>query len=92
MAPPALPFGSVYRVRHDIIDQFGKLTLRRAGQLHHLGVGHEHARKPVLILTDENTVTITDTTGEILGNYLIEPNKNYWRNQTKEPGRWPSSS
>ena len=59
---------------------------------HHLGVGHDHARKPVLILTDETSVTITDhTTSEILGNYLIEPEKNYWRNQTKEPGRWPGS-
>jgi transposase InsO family protein len=91
--PAGQPLSAHYRVRHDIIDQFGKLTLRRAGTLHHLGVGHDHARKPALILIDETTVTITDnTTGEILGTYLIDPNKNYWRNQTKEPGRWPSSS
>jgi hypothetical protein len=38
------------------------------------------------------TVHTDNTTGEILGNYLIEPDKNYWRNQTKEPGRWPGSS
>src|SRR5665213_3388956 len=92
-SPAGKPLSAHYRVRHDIIDQFGKLTLRRAGQLHHLGVGRQHARKTVLILTDETTVTITDhTTGEILGNYLIQPDKNYWRNQTKEPGRWPGSS
>jgi hypothetical protein len=23
--------------------------------------------------------------------HLIEPNKTYWRNQNKQPGRWPSS-
>lgn len=92
-SPTSRPLSAHYRVRHDIIDQFGKLTLRRAGQLHHLGVGHDHARKAVLILTDETTVTITDhTTGEILGTYLIQPDRNYWRNQTKEPGRWPSPS
>jgi transposase InsO family protein len=91
--PTGHPLSAHYRIRHDVVDQFGKLTLRHAGQLHHLGVGRDHARKPVLILTDETTVTITEnTTGEILGNYLIEPNKNYWRNQTKEPGRWPGSS
>jgi transposase InsO family protein len=92
-SPTGKPLSAHYRVRHDIVDQFGKLTLRRAGKLHHLGVGHEHARKTVLILTDETTVTITDqNTGEILGSYLIQPDKNYWRNQTKEPGRWPGSS
>jgi transposase InsO family protein len=82
-----------YRVRNDQVDQFGKLTLRRAGQLHHLGVGRAHAHKPVLILVTDNDVTISDqTTGEIIGTYLIEPTKNYWRNQTKEPGRWPGSN
>jgi transposase InsO family protein len=90
--PAGHPLSTHYRVRHDIVDQFGKLTLRHASQLHHLGVGRDHARKPVLILTDETSVTITEnTTGEILGSYLIEPDKNYWRNQTKEPGRWPGS-
>jgi hypothetical protein len=91
--PTGHPLSAHYRVRHDVVDQLGKLTLRHAGQLHHLGVGRDHARKPVLILTDETTVTITEnTSGEILGSYLIEPDKNYWRNQTKEPGRWPGSS
>jgi transposase InsO family protein len=82
--------GAHYRVRTDIVDQFGKLTLRRAGRLHHLGVGREHARQTVLILIDQKDVTVTNqTTGEVLGTYQIEPNNNYWRNQNKEPGRWP---
>lgn len=90
--PAGQPLSAHYRVRHDIVDQFGKLTLRRAGTLHHLGVGRDHARKPVLILTDETTVTITDdTTAEILGTYDIDPDHNYWPNKTKEPGRRPGS-
>ena len=61
-------------------------------QLGRLGVGRHHAHKNVLILIDEHQATVTDhTTGEILGTYNIEPNKNYWRNQTKKPGRWPGS-
>jgi transposase InsO family protein len=91
--PDSKPLNVHYRVRRDIIDQFGKLTLRRAGQLHHLGVGHDHARKPVLILTDDTQATVTDQlTGEILGAYDINPERNYWPNKTKEPGRWPGSS
>jgi transposase InsO family protein len=90
--PDSKPLTVHYRVRRDIIDQFGKLTLRRAGTLHHLGVGRDHARQPVLILTDEAQATVTDqTTGEILGIYDIDPNRNYWANKTKEPGRWPGS-
>jgi transposase InsO family protein len=90
--PDTKPLSAHYRVRRDIIDQFGKLTLRRAGTLHHLGVGHDHARKPVLILTDATQATVTDQhTGEILGIYDIDPNRNYWANKTKEPGRWPGS-
>lgn len=90
--PAGRPLDAHYRVRHDTIDQFGKLTLRRAGQLHHLGVGRNHARREVLILVDEHEVTITDrVTGEILGIYDINPNHNYWANKTKKPGRWPSN-
>ena len=82
-----------YRVRFDTVDRFGKLTLRRAGKLHHLGVGHDHAGQPVLILVDQTTATVTHlNTGEVLGEYGIDPDNNYWRNQTKGPGRWPSPS
>jgi transposase InsO family protein len=91
--PDSKPLGVHYRIRRDIVDQFGKLTLRRAGKLHHLGVGHDHARKAVLILTDQHTATVTDqNTSEILGSYDINPDRNYWANKTKEPGRWPGSS
>lgn len=68
------------------------MSLRRAGRMHHLGVGAAHARKRVLALADDHQVLITDlTTGEVLSVHLIEPNKTYWRNQNKEPGRWPGS-
>ena len=91
--PTGQPLSAHYRIRHDTIDQFGKLTLRRAGQLHHLGVGRNHARRDVLILIDKHEATVTDkTTGEILGAYDINPTRNYWPNKTKKPGRWPSFS
>ncbi len=31
-----------YQVLHDSVDQFGKLSLRRVGKMHHLGVGIEN--------------------------------------------------
>ncbi len=68
------------------------MSLRRAGRMHHLGVGSTHARKRVLALADAHQVSVIDlATGEILSTHHIDPNKTYWRNQNKEPGRWPSS-
>jgi transposase InsO family protein len=95
--PKAAPAGARaqahYRLRYDRLDTKGRMTLRRAGRMHHLGAGIANARKRVLALADDHQVLITDlSTGEILSIHLIEPNKSYWRNQNKEPGRWPSSS
>jgi hypothetical protein len=58
-----------------------------------LGIGAaQHARKPVLTLADDPHITVIELeTGEVLSTHQIEPNKTYWRNQNKKPGRWPSS-
>jgi hypothetical protein len=67
------------------------MTLRRAGRMHHLGVGTTHARKRVLALADEHHITVIELeTGEVLSTHLIDPNRAYWRNRNREPGRWPS--
>ncbi len=93
--PKALPAGGReghYRLRYDTVDTDGHMSLRRAGRMHHLGIGTAHRGKRVLAFIDENTVTITHLdTGEIISEHLIDPTRGYWRNQQREPGRWPSS-
>ena len=59
--------------------------------MHHLGIGTTHAGTRVLALGDDRITVIASTTGEVLSTHLIDPNKTYWRNQNKEPGRWPGS-
>lgn len=67
-------------------------TLRRAGRLYHLKVGAAHARRRVLAIVDEQEVTIVALdTGQILSTHSIEPDKGYWRNTRRDPGRWPGS-
>ena len=84
---------SHYRLRYDRLDPKGKMTIRRAGRMHHLGIGTAHARKRVLAFADDHHITVADlATGEVLSRHLIEPAKTYWRNQDKEPGRWPGSN
>ena len=71
-----------YRVRFDTVDKFGKLTLRRAGTVHHLGIGIKNARTPVMILVDETDVTVTHVhTGEVISTHVIDDNHNYWPKQ-----------
>jgi transposase InsO family protein len=94
--PKAHPTGQTthhFRIRHDTVDQFGKLTLRHGSRLHHLGIGITHAHTPVLILVAAHTVTvITKTNHHVLSSHHIDPDRNYWRNQQKDPGRWPGRS
>jgi hypothetical protein len=45
-----------------------------------------------MIFAAEHDATIAHhTTGEVIGTYTIDPTRNYWRNNQKEPGRWPGS-
>ena len=91
-APTSTRAQQHYRLRYDCLDTKGKMSLRRAGRMHHLHAGTTNARKRVLAIADDHHVLITDlTTGEVLSTHLIEPNKTYWRNQNKQPGRRPSS-
>ena len=94
--PKATPAGpgraAHYRLRYDLTDRNGALTLRRAGRLHHLKIGAAHARTRILAIADDDKVTVIALdTGEILSTHLIEPTKGYWRNQLRNPGRWPGS-
>ena len=79
-------------MRYDRLDTKGKMSLRRAGRMHHLGIGAAHHGKRVLAITDETTVTVIDlATGEILSTHTIDPTRTYWPNTQREPGRWPGS-
>ena len=81
-----------YRLRYDILDTLGKMSFRRAGRMHHLGIGAAHAGKRVLAIADNTTVTVIELhTGEVLATNIIEPDKTYWRNTQKAPGRWPET-
>ena len=92
--PKALPsqgrLPDRYRLRYDRVDTDGHVSIRRAGRMHHLGIGRTHTRKRILAITDETTVTVIHLdTGEILSEHQIDSTRGYWRNQLQPPGRWP---
>jgi hypothetical protein len=58
--------------------------------MHHLGVGASNAHRRVLAIADQTTITVIDLhIGEVLSTHAIDPDRSYWRNQQKRPGRWP---
>jgi transposase InsO family protein len=87
--PARAPHG-YYRLRYDHVDAGGKVSIRHAGRMHHLGIGTAHRGKEVLATTDTASVTVIELrTGEILSTHDIDPARAYWRNKQRSPGRWP---
>jgi len=85
-APAGAKQGDHWRRRVDRVDRFGKLTLRHAGRLRHIGIGRAYAGKHVLMLIHDTDVTISDTTtGEIIRELTIDPTRDYQARQRKTP-------
>lgn len=81
-----------YRLRYDTVDAHGKISFRRGGRMHHLGIGARHTRQHVLAIADDTTVTVIQAnTGEVLSTHHIDPAASYWRNTQRAPGRWPEA-
>jgi transposase InsO family protein len=93
--PKATPTGSAQaepqaRVRRDVVDSDGKLTLRHAGRLHHIGVGRTHARTPILMLINGLHIRIIHaTTGEIVRELILNPAVDYQPRGVRKPRKNP---
>jgi transposase InsO family protein len=88
-SPAATPNG-YYRLRHDHVDAGGKVSIRHAGRMHHLGIGAAHRGKEILAIADPASITVIELrTGHVLSAHDIDPARAYWRNKQRNPGRWP---
>jgi transposase InsO family protein len=66
------------RVRHDVIDRAGRITLRVNGRLHHIGLGTTYRGTRVLVLVHGlDTRVVHATTGELIRKLTIDPTKDY---------------
>jgi transposase InsO family protein len=66
------------RVRHDIVDKSGTVTLRVHGKLGHIGIGRTHTRTHVILLVHDLHVRVINAiTGELLRELTIDPSKDY---------------
>ena len=67
------------RVRHDVVDKSGKITLRVNGRMHHIGLGAEHRGTRVIVLVPRprRPRHRTPATGELIRKLTIDPTKDY---------------
>jgi transposase InsO family protein len=82
-------FDHHHRVRHDVIDSEGKVTLRHQGRLFHIGVGRTHARTPVIMLVQDLDIRVVHAaTGELLRALTLDTSRSY-QPTGRPPGRQP---
>jgi hypothetical protein len=65
------------RVRHDVIDTSGIVTVRHNSRLHHIGVGRAHRNKRVLVLVADLNIRVVSADGELLRELTLDPSRNY---------------
>jgi transposase InsO family protein len=79
------------RVRRDIIDQTGCVTLRHGGRLYHIGIGRTHAGTHIILLVQDLHIRIADAaTGELLRELTLNPDRNY-QPTGRPPGPTPGT-
>jgi hypothetical protein len=60
-------------------------------RLHRLRAGRGRRRGRHVLRRGRGARLVRGDTGEVLSAHRIEPGRSYWRNQRRDPGRWPGS-
>lgn len=66
-----------HRIRHDVVDVRGHVTLRYLGQLRHLNVGWKYRGERLRLYIVDDHVDIVTEDGDHVGEIVLNPEKNY---------------
>lgn len=79
--PKAQPGGKIipdhFRLRNDVVDKHGKLSLRHNGKMHHIGIGRPYAGTAIRMLIHEKEIRVITTAGELLKELTLDESKDY---------------
>lgn len=79
--PKAQPGGKIFpehfRLRNDVVDKHGKLSLRHNGKIHHIGIGRAYAGIAIRMLIHEKEIRVITTSGELLAELTLDEEKDY---------------
>jgi transposase InsO family protein len=65
------------RVRRDMVDIAGRITLRHDSRLHHVGLGRRFTGLRVIALVDELRVRVITEDGELIRELILDPSRDY---------------
>ncbi|GAB3229642.1 IS481 family transposase [Glycomyces halotolerans] len=66
------------RVRTDVVDKAGSVTLRHNGKLHHIGIGRTYARTRVVLIVHGLDIRVVHAlTGELIRHLTLDPDRDY---------------
>jgi transposase InsO family protein len=79
------------RIRHDIVDKVGTVTLRHRSRLHHIGIGRTYAGTCIILIVQDLDIRVVNAaTGELLRELTLDPNRDYQPTRApKGPTRRP---
>jgi hypothetical protein len=65
------------RIRRDVVDNAGKVTLRDGSKLLHIGIGRRYEGTPVMLLIDERDVRVLTMDGDLIRRSTLDPKRLY---------------
>jgi transposase InsO family protein len=66
------------RVRHDVVDRDGSVTIRYKSRLHHIGMGRRLTGTRIVLLVAGRHIRIVEQqTGALLREFDLDPNRDY---------------
>lgn len=65
------------RVRHDVVDAHGVVTIRYKSKLHHIGMGRALKGTRIILLVAGRHIRIITTDGVLLRDLELDPDRNY---------------
>lgn len=84
-ASPAHNPTQEWRTRNDVVWDNGKVTIRYAGKLFHLGIGRKWKKQKILmVITDNHVITSLAETGEVITEHYIDTSRNYQKAYWKQ--------
>ena len=66
-----------WRIRKDVVDVRGHVSLRYLGKMRHLNVGWAYRGQPIHLYVLDDVVTFATEDGEFIGETRLDPNRDY---------------
>lgn len=75
--PAGAPAAAYLRVRQDKVDKTGRVTLRYASRLYHIGLGRAHKGRVVKLLVADRDIRVIDHHGQLIRQLTLDPTRDY---------------